>query len=357
MLREELLARLDLVAPALSGSDIVPIMRDYWFADGQVCACSDQVAVWTPCDFPAQCAVPAHLADLLRASRAAEIRVETGDNEILVRAARARIRVPTKPQEQFRPFWNSLPLPPTTLVERSGGTAESLRRALERCLRSSTGDTSRPEYLGVVVNTDRDGSLRLYGTDGKTLTVARVANTNDYLMPPVDQVILPSAFVAQAVKLLRAPRAFSMWISPDYVLLATDSATLFGRYVISPMPLDFESIVGEYWSGDYGDLLPAPQTLTLALARASVITSSRLRPTTTRVLIRSGRVGLASVSDHGDLNDEMTWSDHPDVDVTYNPQLLQAGLENYDRLRIGERCCVMGNESEDIACIIASSAS
>ena len=79
MLRTELVEKLERVAPALSGNNLVPVLSHFWFRDNALLCYNDQIAIATKLISNFEGAVSDTLTSLLSASRAKDVEFFTDE--------------------------------------------------------------------------------------------------------------------------------------------------------------------------------------------------------------------------------------------------------------------------------------
>jgi len=165
--RLQLRDKLEAVAPALSSSDIIPIMSHYWFTGSHVMAYNDRIAINCICKTDFKGALPGLLLQLLKASQAPKLELEykPADSEVLFKLGSSRVRLAVLPPADF-----VFDMP---ALEDDANALKSTRKALvagiAACLASVGNDTSMPEQLGVSI-LPGDDELHLFATNNATLS-------------------------------------------------------------------------------------------------------------------------------------------------------------------------------------------
>lgn len=175
MKREQLLEKLELVAPALSKNDLVPVLKHFWFKNDAVMAYNDQIAIKTKLASGFTGAVSSVLVGLLKASRAKEVEfAETAKGNLMLKAASAKFKLPFLPDETTKIFQmpepnigNAIPIDMGTFLEAIGS-----------CMLSLKEDPSIPDSLGITIVRD-DGCMHLYSTNDATISTSSLVTSED----------------------------------------------------------------------------------------------------------------------------------------------------------------------------------
>lgn len=346
--RVTLLKALETIAPALSTSNLIPILNHIWFTGTSLLCFNDQIALSVPLKTDFKGAVPSTLLTLLKNSGAKEVEFVPGeDHELEIKAAKARLRLSTMTPEGF--IFKIPESKKRSMLSNSGDFA----KALGACLRSIGADASVPEQMGITL-IPNSKQLHLYATNDVTLSHVRVQVKDQ----PKKRCILPTEFCRQFVALVKGANPVSLEISDDYALAKLGDVTLFGRLVASDHPLDFDTILKDGFP-DFGksDKLPkTPAGIRFALERATIITSSRLEPTKTKFVVQGESMEMISASDRGTVNDRlMADKNQKAVKIRLDPNWLKAGLtyDEDERFLLTNRCAIIYDTAIDAVFMVA----
>lgn len=341
MNRKDLLDKLETVSPALSDSDLLPVMTHFWFTGGgdpEIMAYNDQIGISVPFDAGVEGAVPgAILLSLLKNSKALAVEFTPQEAGALkVKAASSTLTLALLPAKQFL-FDMPEPRAKDTLPWKS--KAQFLD-CIETCMRSVGADTSVPDQLGVTL-IPNDDSLDAYSTNNSSLSYARIGLTKPSTLKK--RVILPGAFCNQMLKLGRSVKDFHIEFHDDYALFVAKGVRLFGRLIESERPVDFAGAMKHHFpDGVRKQLVPIPTKLRLILERAIIITDAAADQGTTVVTCKDRQMKFVSKTDRGEVVDTMQVGDgQPDVAVRLEPKLLKHGYEFFDEMVITDRCAIM----------------
>lgn len=359
--RKEFLSRLEVVAPALSDVDLIPVMTHFWFtAPGKkhkqhtLMAFNDRIAISVPFQTEFEGAVPGTLLmNLLKNSEAKNIElILRDDNNLDVKTRGGRFTLTTMDPSAFDFFTMPEPTGQTLPVE---GTA--FLEGIENCLRSVGHDTSIPDQLGVTLMW-ADGLLEMFSTNNSTMSYSRIPCKK---APSFKRVTIPTAFCKQMIKLVGKKAEIKLEITPDHALLdAGDSTYLFGRLVETDGRLDFRSVMDHHFPPESYDLLVDMPNLGHMLERATIITDSIYEQGTTQITVYDyegskgvvRRMRFTSKSERGEVVDGITVGDkHPDVNTRIEPKLLKIGYADFpnkaSKFLVTSGCAVMAKGKDN----------
>jgi DNA polymerase III sliding clamp (beta) subunit (PCNA family) len=347
MNRTELLEKLNLVAPALSSNNLVPVLSHFWFRDNTLLCYNDQIAISTKLSANFAGAVPGDtLMSLLSVSRAKEVEFFTSkdaegkplpDGQLLIKAASSKLKLPFLPEEQTKIF--EMPKPDPTKALPVDITL--FLEAIESCTRSLKEDTSMPDSLGITLAIE-ESSIAFYATNDSTISYSRIK-----LKTPIDnsvRVVLSGNFCRQMLALSKIEGKRHIEIHDDYSLfMVADTNILFGRLVDVQRPLDFDSVIENAFPKERKkDLVSIPTKLQLMLDRAVIITESKTERSKTAITVKQGVAKFFSQSEKGEVRDSVQLEDaHPDVEVSIDPRLFKAGYGFFDKFTLTDQCLIM----------------
>lgn len=336
MIRTELIEKLERVAPALSNTNLVPVLQHFWFS-GEYLACyNDQIAILTPLRSNFRGAVPATLISLLSVSRAKDVEFQDVKSGILtVKAASSKFKLPYLDEKATEIFT----MPEADEKKALPVDVKAFIEAVSSCMRSLKEDTSIPDSMGVTLAYNKKG-IDLFATNDATISTSRV-NTkremDDF------RVVISGDFCRQMLSLAKLDGAKHLEIHDNYSLFVCGDNTLFGKLVDVQRPLDFDQVIDDSFSREIeAQLIEIPSKLELILDRAIVITDSKQDRPKTDVTIEKGVAKFFSQSvDRGEVFDTLQVPNHPDVSVSIDPRLFKAGYGFFDTFVLTEKCLVM----------------
>jgi hypothetical protein len=343
MKRVELLGKVETVARALATNDILPIMTHLHLTGKELVAYNGSVAISVPLATDFQCCVPGQVfLSLLKAAGAKEVEIEMDSENLLIRGAATRVKLPTMGSDAFSFV---APKPPTERLRVDG---KALVAAMRACLRSISSEASRPDQLGVTIMPE-DGPIThyyLWATDGKTLTRAAVKFKG---APFPKRVCLPKAFCKHFVDLYDEGTLYSS-IEDDVLVLSwgdgNKAVTMSGSFIQADKPMPYRDVFARYVKPDSKQtFVPVAPRLARILGRACIVAQGDVAAIRTRIVVRSGTAKFYTKSKVGEVRDSMGLANgHPDVEIEVDPKAFSAGCGDFDRMVITEDCVSMANE-------------
>lgn len=342
MQRAELLGKLETVAPALSDSDLIPVLKHVWFTGKELVAYNDHIGISVPLESDFRGAVPGQvLLGLLRTSGAKEAEFQPDGDIVVVKAGRALLKLASLPVEDFDGIF-TMPKPSKNLLPIAD-TKRALR-AIEDGLRSIGSDTGVPEQLGITLIPGKD-CFHCYSTNNDTLSRSVLPLEGS---PDIDRIILPATFCAQMLRLSSGEDKIALEVTNEYALLSVGVTRLFGRLIDAPTPIPFEKTLARHYTAEAKQaLVPIPDMLQVALERAMIVTDSASDQKSTNLSVKKNKEGkkeliLVSESDRGKVTDRMEIDDaHPEVSVRVEPKRIKAGCESFSKIAITSYSVVM----------------
>jgi hypothetical protein len=337
-----LISRLETVDPARARTTVIPLLTMFWFTGEHLLAYNDQIAIAVKFDSGFKGAVSCALLTLLRlAEFADDIEINgTTDGKLRISEANGRVRLTL--QMQPPPFRFTMPKPNP---RRPTYHTDELVKAIEHCLISAVATKpNTSEHLGVTLVPKRD-SLALYGSDGNSISFAKVA-ISDWSH---GRVILPTAFCVQMVALSKGhPHEHgSLQINRQHALFRCGDTVLCGRLVSQQNhPLDFGSVVDRI-SPSPTALVDIPDRFRSAVELACAVHAL------VRLDVAAGHLRFRSQTATEDIEVAMPISEaHPDIAGVVHPELLRRDTA-CTKMLITPKCVAMSNGLGDfylVAC-------
>lgn len=344
MHRTFLVERLTSVKPALSSSNLVPILQHFWFTGEEVLAYNDMIALSAPCQTEFTGAVSQTLIDLMRASRAKKVAFEDEGNFLLIKASKSRIKLGLLPEEDFI---FEMPGHPKSVFSVSAN--DDFINGIASCLKSVSGDTSVPDQLGVTLLPVKDG-VDLFSVNGATVSNVEVRQ-HKVSKALKKRVVLAAPFCEHMIRMVKAEGKGSLSLSGDYALFSTASdLKLFGKLIDVEKPLDFHGLIDDMVPEDLDDIsVPMPKTMRLIIDRAVIIAESSVDGVHTKIVVSEAdsRARFYSKSGKGEIRDSVELSGHEDVRIGVDPAWLKVGyVKGYDRILFLDGCVIMSKPGE-----------
>jgi DNA polymerase III sliding clamp (beta) subunit (PCNA family) len=344
--RSEIVGKLERVAPALSGNDLIPVFTHFCFTKGVVIAYNDQIGISTPCklDFDGCISGPT-LLGLLNASRADTVSfVASGKNakEVIVKAASSKFKLPMMQDAAFTDLF-AMPKAQEK-IELPVDTKEFMA-AIECCMRSVSIDTSVPDQLGVTLQVDGK-DLLLFSTDNATLSHGVVTLKSK---PVFKRVILSGHFCKQLLALvdLKKPLHLQIDDAEGEALYSGQNITLFGKLIETTKPVDFLAAVDRHLPvGIEKQYVSIPTKLEMIIDRACIIAAANLQNVRTQIDVKGSEATFSTTSPRGEVHDTLKLEGkHKDVSLDVDPKMLKRGYGSFDKMLITDNAFIMATKT------------
>ena len=337
--REDLLATLKLVAPALNDKQpMMPVMSHLCFNGKHVVAYDGVVALQAPCNLDFTGALPGTLLlSMLGASAVKLVFIEVAESEVVVKLGRAKLKLASLPEADF------VFTPP---YYRKGSTrlvlGENLLGAFALVARSAgvSDDVSRS---GITMAFDNKG-VTLYATDDKTLVRCRV-DLGGILLPGATAIIIPERFYSLMLKL--EPKELVITETGDLVALSLGSnPILFGRVQQGANTDQYEGVFGSaHWQDTSKTLMG--EFLPRCLERAQLVNKELVT-----LAYTPGRLGVSSTGLGGELSDSCKLDFGEDsFEVVTCPECILRFADTLKHIGIGDRGIML--EGTDFCVLVA----
>lgn len=349
MNREDLIEKLELVSPALSKINLVPVLQHYWFYPNHIVAFNDQIAIEVKFASGFSGAVPNTLLSLLTASKADKVDFKVPKKGTLeIKAASSKFKLPFLDTDDTNIF--VMPDP-----DKSKALSIDINKFLEAMtmvMRSLKENPSMPDSLGVTLSFI-DPSISLFATNDATISFAWVDAGSSDRKP--FRAVLSGAFCRQMLALSKLEGEKHLEIHSDYSLFVCGEVVLFGRLVDVPKPLDFDAVIEQAFPiVREKELVSVPSKLELILDRSIIITDKD--NSVMEIHVEDGIANFLSKSAaKGEVRDHMQMEEHhPDVSINIDPRLFKHGFGHYNKMLLTERCLVMVNDDHFLYLVSAT---
>jgi hypothetical protein len=335
--REELLSKLQTVAPALAGDDMLLSLRNYLLDGKRLIAFNDRIGLAVPLPSEFIGAVPgASLLDgVAIAKHAEEIKLEANGNEARLIGIKGRDRnynvgLPLLAADSYQQIF-SMPARP-----RDGCPLDDeFFTAIDNCLQSVAKHSTVPETTGITLIPNHS-QLDLFATDRMTMTRAKLKKHSEFNR----RVTLSAEFCEQLLRLREAKNVL-LSLKSDHVLVAADKTTLFGRLLqVDGDPIDYAGILKRHTPNSFPNGVPKPKDderfrIGIALSVANRFSDSKVNDRI-QLKISGGQLSLsaANVTRYGSGNDAVPFAEHPDASSAVAIGRICEQFERYERMLV-----------------------
>lgn len=319
MNRKELLERLEAVAPALAGNDLVPIYQCFVFDGKNLLAYNDAMAIMTPLDEIGEFAVNGKtLLGLLQNTGSEEVDLTLKDENLLIKAGKSNFKLPYFGPNEF------LFEEPKTEGGLKIAITQELVDGIKTCLMTAANEEHMKKIAGVCINA---ADKALYSCDGDAITSygLEIKGSGTYL--------LPNTFCQQVLKF---GTGGVLHVNQDWACASfTSGYTLYGRLPDIGEPYDYAGQI-ESTLNEEPNFVDVPEELDAALARARVIADIESAPT--RIKVAKGKLELVTSTHMGDVNDVLPLKGHGDVETEVHASLVHRSIGICNKMAILENC-------------------
>jgi DNA polymerase III sliding clamp (beta) subunit (PCNA family) len=332
MNRQEFVRLLELVAPALSDADLVPMFTHYMLCDGAVSASNDALTIIAKSKL-----VETHgavfaikgtpLIGLLKNSSAEEVSIEEGkDNEALIKTGRSVLKLPYLPQTEFlfeepkKEKWAA-----TFTID------EDLIKGIKLCLTTACRDNSMPAIMGVCFNLPKT----LYSCDGDAISRYQLTKRGS---ADTGSFTIPNQFCDALLKICSETETYKgeLHINPNWAqAVLSNGFIVYGRMIENDKALDHAALIKRTMTNG-SQFVPLPVGFDEALARARVLADYESKPTV--LTVKGSKLLMATDTSIGTVRDELSLRGHEPVEATVHASLVQRSASVCDQISIRENC-------------------
>lgn len=333
--RMDLLKAVKLAEPALATKPIIEELTYFWFTGESIVAYNDILGITVPLQTEFQGGLKGSLLiGLLEKSRAREVEFILGENELLVKAANARLSL------SFADIQRAIWTEPLFEKPIEFPITNEFLQAIDDVLVSVGYDTSIPDQLGVTLLPDTN-ILYFFTTDSKTISRAMLPFDCNGLP---ERMILPLTFCQQLLSLCR--KGGRLLLSANSLCaINSNNVHLFARLIETTRPLEFHSTVDNAMAQLQGNtMVPIPNRFKLALERVSIVLSVNVGEPAL-FSIADGVLHMQAKTGLGEINDSMRLvEDHGKIDVHVDPLLIKRAVDSCSSFCIGPSCVFLSKE-------------
>lgn len=335
MKRKELVQTLELIKPALSKLDVIPMLQNFCFADKTVFASDDTLAIVGPTECEDEFAVHgASLYGLLSSSSAEEVNLKLDGSTAIFKCGKSNSKLPFSPREDFifsepSDKWDSVKV------------TISLIEGIKVCLETVSSDLTQRAFNGITI--DRD---TLYSSNGDALTRIKLkqAIKSRYLMPTAFCQAMVRTW--EALGLAVGTLNFSdKWCYADF-----DDWRIYGQMLEVDAPPDFDGVIKKSTKGKI-TTQELPSGFEEALARARVLADPESQKT--QLSVEGGKMSLLTETHMGEVHDALVMKGHPDVQANINASYIASAIKVCDRVSFNDRCAVL-QKGNDVLMLVSN---
>jgi len=308
---------------------------------------NDQIAISAPCKTDFKGAVPgAIFISLLKNSKAKEVELSLTGNELLIKAASSRLKLPVLPPSDFVFDIPAMKTPSSIPIK---GFIDGVKG----CLRSVSTDTSAPDQLGITLIPNEGKLLQLFSWNGATISTTNVKIPE---MLPFKRAVLSGLFCQQMVNIAASGKDAKIEVDQEHSLFACGGVTLYGRPIAIDKPMPFVTTVqAELPKHFTKSIVSIPTKLKLILERAIIVTDSATEQTTTSVSVKEGRMKFTSKSGRGEVTDTiLVEAGQKDATIDIHCRHIKAGYGAFDKMLVTETCFIMTKDDGNSLYLIAA---
>lgn len=350
--REGLLKALNLVKPALSNQNYVPILTHFCFDGSLALAYNDVHAIGVRYSLDGiECSVPGDLMLKMAASLpGSKVSVDFDDENLKFISGRSRVKIPTMPATAFTFDF------PTGKRMGHFKVDQDLLKGLEKCSISVGSDPTNPAQMGITLARGNDYSA-LFSTDGYTMS--RYILEIDPDLPGDSPIILPTFFCDQLVTLGRAFPDEEVEVdifSGAVVAKFGDQAKLFSKLVLDVEPLDFETVMSR--NVDLGKVkkkaVSIPDSLDQAFDRAMIVSSAEVERKT-KLSIDGGKIEMLTLTQLGESKDTLNCDgDFGEFDIGVDPSFVARASKSSYKMALFKDVVVFCDDTFKFSHLIAT---
>lgn len=352
---QKLIDLLQEVEPALSASNMMPIMSHFWFTGSSIQAYGDQarISISVPFKSDFKGALPRTILPMLISTAAKEIEITAEDEVVKIKAASSTMKFAMLDASGF------VFKMPKHSGKKFPVNADQFLSGIENCLRSIGNSTATSSHMGVNVHTFDDEMLMLTTTT-ETLSYSCVGYKGKVPFP--DRVILNAEFCRQLLRIAKGTTDAQLKLEVintnevTGVLLEHEGTLLFGEILEN----DDQNLV-EYFDKYVPNKLDKQffiihEKLESVLTRACIITEAAIDKTRTEVSVREGKVRFLSKSERGEVTDSMLvdGAKHADVVLHIDPKAFKDGYGSFARMAFTEQAAIMQSDDKQKYYVVAA---
>jgi len=335
MQRAELVKTLELIKPALATNNMVPIFQCFNFNGNSVSAYDDTIAIMGPTEETVEFAIHGNtLLGLLNNSRAEEVNIGFTDS-CNITLGKTVSKFPFMDKTDF------IFTPPEGKFPNKLNFTEGVANALKTCLETTSSDTTQAGLLGISIVGDF-----LYSCNGDSLTRFKLKQGIK------GRVLMSTPFCSAVLKLWSTLNMTSgmLYFNDEWVHAYFGDWSVYGRILEVQDPINFETLIKNNLKGQT-PVQPIPDDMDEALSRARVLSDPESQKTV--LTVSKGKLKMLTETHMGEIKDELSLKDHPDVIANVNASHLQRAIRHCDHFSILERCVLL-EKTPDVLMLVSN---
>jgi hypothetical protein len=356
MNRSDLIARLDLLAPAVTKNETLIKLTHYWFTGDRVIADNTIIHMQAPLKTPFAGGVPGmRLLGLLKASRFKECKFESGhSDELLIKAvgSSTKLSFAMLPATEARAISK-----PRTMDKDNTFTVN--RKRLERAIGVQMLSVAKGEAtfgMSGVTFIGRGNVLDLYSTNDAQLSHSQLKITSGSWK---GRAVVPVEFLRTLLAVTDdGAKEVPLEIESDagdksYIMTKGKyGIVLVGSLPVPPAthtkPMNFDKIMEVFYPPEVQKkLVPIPTKMELVLERASIIESDSADEIMTDIEVAGTKATFSTKSKKGDAWDEVELASSAKASITVSPKRVREGIGTFVNMAITDRAFIMeGNGAQ-----------
>lgn len=262
--REEFIAELVKLKPALSSGGIVQELGHFWFEPTAAYAYDGGFGIKLGLKTELGCGVPgSQLLGLLSTAALKQVTLEPNGAGLTIKLGKSSSKLVTL--EASRKVWPfPLKVPKSAITLELG---EEFIEGLKKTLFIKASPATRVEHHGIMLQSGKDG-LELFSTDSATMVRVIVGGE----APEDLKVLLPRDFASELVS--QAPAGVKLTLAKDCTIAEADGISFYSN-VLDISTSDDLSVIVEKNLEKHPKGAPLPAGLALALERAEILAGNR----------------------------------------------------------------------------------
>lgn len=347
--REQLLAALTTIKPALAARDTIEQLTLVWF-DGKTITASNEAG------FGMQ--VPFEVAELkgglkgtvllavMSNSRAKDVNIEKDEQGLFIKAGRTRLNLPLTPRKEM------LAEVPDTSGPSFHLTLELIMALGRTTINSGDIRSAVPEQAGITLIC-KDDFLYVFSSDAATIACSKIPVPKNFPLKSKERVVLSCDFVSELLTISRGVTDTQIHIGKEILWAKNNKALIFGRSLTVQDPINLVEIMNKTTAQI--TFTPTPGRLKLALVRAEALIA---KEDLIEFSIVNSILKLDTKSAAGLLKDTMKLEGEqtaPEVETKLNPRLLKRALLHTTQIGFGANTSAMRDEKTGFTYLISSS--